>query len=109
MTFWPCRTMRVSPVSASQKSGGWMSRAAGSKARNAVSNPGHFCSTTVQAKPEQKIRFVISLRIRSSGNAVSSARVATLGSRVASVLVPPFRSTARARMVANGVKLVSGL
>jgi hypothetical protein len=35
--------------------------------------------------------------------------VATLGSRVVSVLVPPFRSTARARMVANGVKLVSGL
>jgi hypothetical protein len=35
--------------------------------------------------------------------------VATLGSRVVSVLVPPFRSTARARMVVNGVKLVSGL
>ena len=95
--------MAALEVSASQKSGGCASSADGWKPSNAVSKAGHFFSITVQAKPEQKIRFVISLRIRSSLSAASSAVVATFGSKLFNVFSPPLRSAARARMALNGV------
>ena len=103
MILAPLRTMRVSFIRASQKSSGCSVSGPGLKPRNAFSNPGHLVSITLQAKPAENTRLVISARIRSSPSLASAFKSGFGGSRRASALGPPLRFSARARMVLNGV------
>jgi hypothetical protein len=52
--------MRVSFIRSSQNSSGFSDSGPGLKPRNAFSNPGHLFSITLQAKPAQNTRLVIS-------------------------------------------------
>src|SRR5882757_6579331 len=79
---------------------------AGAKRRNASSKPGHFVSITLQAKPAENTRLVISARTRSSPSLASAFGLGAGGSSRLSALGPPLRFSARARMVLNGVMML---
>ena len=105
--FGPLRTIRASLVSASQYSSGSKARRAGSKPRKASSKPGHFDSMTLQAKPAENTRLVISASARSSGSSRNALGSGLGGKRRASASAPPLRFSARARMVLNAVNPAS--
>jgi hypothetical protein len=103
MILAPLRTMRVSFISSSQNSSGFSDNGPGLKPRNAFSKPGHLFSITLQAKPAENTRLVISARMRSSPSLASALGSGFGGSSLASALGPPLRFSARARMVLNAV------
>ena len=105
--FAPLRTMRASLRSPSQNSSGSKASRVGSKPRKAASNPGHFDSITLQAKPAENTRFVISARMRSSRSLARAFGSGFGGMSLASASAPPFRFSARARIVWNGVTFAS--
>src|ERR1700722_12186318 len=102
-TFAPLRTMRASLVSLSQKSSGSNVSRDGSKPRKASSKPGHLDSITLQAKPAENTRLVISASTRSSLSLRNALGSGFGGKRRASASAPPLRFSARARMVLNAI------
>jgi hypothetical protein len=107
MILAPLRTMRASLTRPSQNSSGWKTRAAGSKPRKAASNPGHLASITLQAKPAENTRLVISARMRSSRSAARAWVEGLGGDSLASPSGPPLRCSARARTAVNEVMMRS--
>src|SRR5207249_7307699 len=103
MILAPLRTMRLSFISASQNSSGWNASLAGLKPRKAFSKSGHLFSITLQAKPAQNTRFVISARMRSSPSLASALASGLSGRSLASCFGPPLRFSALARMVLNEI------
>jgi hypothetical protein len=101
--FAPLRTMRASMVSLCQNSSGSNVSRDGSKPRKASSKPGHLDSITLQAKPAENTRLVISASTRGSRRLRSAPGSGLGGMSFARASAPPLRVSARARMVLNGV------
>lgn len=101
--FCALRMIRSSELKSSQNRLDCSSNFAGSNLKNASSNPGHLFSTTFQTKPAEKTRFVISLRIRSSGILLSLFLGVTLGRRVCNTFSPPFLLAARFRIFSKEI------
>jgi hypothetical protein len=95
--------MRAFMVSLCQNSSGSNVSRDGSKPRKASSNPGHLFSITLQAKPAENTRLVISASTRSSRSLRNALGSGLGGMSFASASAPPLRFSARARMVLNGV------
>jgi len=104
MIFAPLRTMRASIVSLCQNSSGSNTSRDGPKPRKASSKLGHLASITLQAKPAENTRLVISASTRSSRSFESAFGSGLRGMRRASASAPPLRFSARARMVLNAIK-----
>ncbi len=103
MILAPLRTIRASFVSAPQNSSGSNMSLLGSNPRNASSKPCHFASMTLQAKPAENSRRVISASTRSSPSLAIAFGSGLGGRRRLSALTPPLRFSARAWMVLNAV------
>ncbi len=69
--------MRASLTSPSQNSSGSNSNRFGSNPRKAASKAGHLLSMTLQTKPAQKIRLVISASTRWSSRLLNTAGLDT--------------------------------
>src|SRR6516225_575148 len=76
---------------------------AGSKPRKAASKPSHLASMTLQAKPAEKTRLVMSERKRSSEIVSGALGLGFFGSSFCKAFAPPLRFSARARMILKAV------